>query len=117
MAEIQKMEEWKAKQAAKDKLNNPQTNVKPITASALSSLQKAKVEDSYTSDSFEDVSVSGSGSKTMSMSSKSGVSVSNSGALGNIAVAEKGLKMSKIEESSDVGYEDDDFESLSRSQQ
>lgn len=60
-----------------------------------------KVEDSYTSDDFEDtVSISGSGSGKLPAKSPTTTSA----------------PMTKIEESSDV-YESEDFESLSKSQQ
>jgi len=66
------------------------------------------VVESYTSDDFEDTSMSGSGS------------ASNSGLIPKAMVKPTTTKpvstLKKIEESSDV-YEDDDFESLSRSQQ
>ena len=65
------------------------------------------VVESYTSDDFEDTSMSGSGS------------ASNSGLIQKVvkpAATKPASTLKKIEESSDV-YEDDDFESLSRSQQ
>lgn len=66
------------------------------------------IVESYTSDDFEDTSMSGSGS------------ASNSGLIPKVMVKPTTTKpastLKKIEESSDV-YEDDDFESLSRSQQ
>lgn len=65
------------------------------------------VLESYTSDDFEDTSMSGSGS------------ASNSGLVQKVvkpATTKPASTLKKIEESSDV-YEDDDFESLSRSQQ
>lgn len=61
--------------------------------------QKTKVDESYSSDGFDEVSASGSGS------------------IGAKPVpAAQQSKLKKIEESSDL-YEEDDFESLSRSQQ
>lgn len=65
------------------------------------------VVESYTSDDFEDTSMSGSGS------------ASNSGLVQKVVkptTTKPASTLKKIEESSDV-YEDDDFESLSRSQQ
>jgi hypothetical protein len=61
--------------------------VKPVT----------KVEDSYTSDDFDDVSISGSGSSKLPSKP-----------------ATTSKPMIKIVESSDI-YESEDFESLSRS--
>ena len=54
LEEMKQMNEWRAKQAEKDKIAN-QPKAKPV-----------KVEDSYTSDDFEDtVSISGSGSSKL----------------------------------------------------
>lgn len=63
-----KMNEWREKQAAKEKASAPA----PANTTKLASLAIVKKEEtSYTDDDFEDMSVSGSGSKTLSMSSKS----------------------------------------------
>jgi len=53
---MNQMNEWKAKQAEKEKAN---IVVKPIAKPVT------KVEDSYTSDDFDDVSISGSGSSKL----------------------------------------------------
>ena len=63
--------------------------------------------DSYTSDEFEDASMSNSSSKVKSLLPKQPTSQAQ-----KTGPQTKPLK--KIEESSDI-YEDDDFESLSRS--
>ena len=83
-------------------------------SSSMSTGKKAEnVGESYTSDDFEDTSMSGSGS------------ASNSGQISKIITqnqknaaskSQPASTLKKIEESSDV-YEDDEFESLSRSQQ
>lgn len=85
------------------------------------------VEESYTTDDFEDVSMSGSGSKKLDLwsgktkpisaqrkvedslkSSTSGLSASNSKSIGELK------SNSRIGESSDV-YDEDDFESMTKS--
>jgi len=142
---IRLMNEWKKKQEEKEKESSATNTIiekmrldqarlrqeldESANSSSLSApkafLSKEKPpEESYTSDDFEDVSISGSGSKNLtSMSGKgmskakiddslksstSGYSMSNSKSIG-------GLKSnSQIAESSDV-YEDDEFESVSKS--
>jgi hypothetical protein len=113
------MNEWKRKQDEKNKLADkkaaPTTTkstyeVEESGASSVMSVGGKKAEnvvESYTSDDFEDTSMSGSGS------------ASNSGLIPKLvkpAAVKPASTLKKIEESSDV-YEDDDFESLSRSQQ
>jgi hypothetical protein len=112
------MNEWKKKQDEKNKAADkkaaptpkPAYEVEESGASSSMSVGGRKTEnvvESYTSDDFEDTSMSGSGS------------ASNSGLVQKVvkpATTKPASTLKKIEESSDV-YEDDDFESLSRSQQ
>lgn len=122
------MNEWKAKQKAKEEAESSKqirvpspskyadieesnnsssyqsSQSKPIVVAQRSSDQ---VGDSYTSDEFEDASMSNSSSKVKTLLAKQPASQAQ-----KTGPQTKPLK--KIEESSDV-YEDDDFESLSRS--
>jgi len=70
------------------------------------------VADSYTSDDFEDTSMSGSGSQLNNLAQNKLPTAANSVSQKTTGPATKPLN--KIEESSDI-YEDDNFESLSRS--
>ena len=111
LEDIKIMNEWKAKQAAKA-APAPAKPVIPTAydveesgqSSQLSSRsgKKDAVADSYTSDDFEDTSMSGSGGQLNNLQASK---------LATVKPVTKPLK--KIEESSDI-YEDDDFESLSR---
>jgi len=84
-------------------------DVEESGASSQPSSKGNVVADSYTSDDFEDTSMSGSAGQLNQVIVNKLPTVAP-----KAAPATKPLK--KIEESSDI-YEDDDFESLSRSQQ
>lgn len=116
LEEMREMNEWKAKQAAKTAVVAPTkpSPAKPVipttvdisesnASSQLSSTKRDPIADSYTSDDFEDTSMSGSGGQLNNIQPSK---------LATVKPIAKPLK--KIEESSDI-YEDDDFESLSRS--
>lgn len=118
------MNEWKKKQEEKNKLAEKKTApaIKPTTEieeSGVSSSMSAggrkgeNIAESYTSDDFEDTSMSGSGSASTSGQIQK-LAGSQAGAKPNTGKPASTLK--KIEESSDI-YEDDEFESLSKSQQ
>ena len=148
------MEEWKKKQAEKEKEGSAKDDIiermrldkarlqKDLEESGNSSslsvpkaAESKAVEESYTTDDFDDVSVSGSGSKKFELASRapaqasttstafakskakiddslksstSGLSASNSKSIGDLK------SNSRLGESSDV-YDDDEFESMSKS--
>lgn len=122
------MNEWKAKQKAKEEAeskadirvpspakyadieeSNNSSSYQSSTSKPIVVAQRGsdQVGDSYTSDEFEDASMSNSSSKVKSLLPKQPTSQAQ-----KTGPQTKPLK--KIEESSDI-YEDDDFESLSRS--
>jgi hypothetical protein len=122
---MKSVNEWKSKQDKLNKVNNdkkpvviPKTSNYEVEESGVSSSvgtskKSENVGESYTSDDFEDTSMSGSGSASNSGQISKIITQNQKNA---VAKSQPASTLKKIEESSDV-YEDDEFESLSRSQQ
>jgi len=130
---MQRMNEWKKKQGEKEKSEEPPVHVasksidevdESIVSSSMASSKAKQPEESYASDDFEDVSASASGSGSKNafnwptkFGAKSNDSLGSSGT-SNVVRAPASKVPARIEESDSPSdaYEEDGFESISKSQ-